>query len=98
MVAAADRCLRVLEHEHGTEVAVVENADQPVKARESLVGELVVGELLAECAQLAVQLEVVIPDLPHAQAQALAAAAHQVCPYSNATRGNIDVTITVSDD
>jgi lipoyl-dependent peroxiredoxin len=28
-------------------------------------------------------------------AQALAEAAHQVCPYSNATRGNIDVTITV---
>jgi osmotically inducible protein OsmC len=48
--------------------------------------------------QLAVQLEVVIPDLAHDQAQALADAAHQVCPYSNATRGNIEVTITVSDD
>ena len=47
---------------------------------------------------LAVELEVVIPGLPHAQAQALADAAHQVCPYSNATRGNIDVAITVSDD
>lgn len=48
--------------------------------------------------QLAVELEVVIPDLPHDQAQALADAAHQVCPYSNATRGNIDVLVTVSDD
>jgi lipoyl-dependent peroxiredoxin len=48
--------------------------------------------------QLSVELEVVIPNLPHAQAQALADAAHQVCPYSNATRGNIDVTITVADD
>jgi Ohr subfamily peroxiredoxin len=47
---------------------------------------------------LAVQLEVVIPDLPHAQAVELANAAHRVCPYSNATRGNIDVDITVSDD
>ncbi len=47
---------------------------------------------------LAVTLEVVIPDLEHEQAQALADAAHQVCPYSNATRGNIDVTITVSED
>ncbi len=47
---------------------------------------------------LAVQLEVVIPDLPYEQAQALADAAHQVCPYSNATRGNIDVAITVTDD
>ena len=48
--------------------------------------------------QLAVRLEVVIPELDHAQAQALADAAHQVCPYSNATRGNIDVAIDVSDD
>lgn len=48
--------------------------------------------------QLAVELEVVIPNLPHDQAQALADAAHKVCPYSNATRGNIEVTVTVSDD
>lgn len=47
---------------------------------------------------LEVTLEVVIPTLPVDQAQALADKAHQVCPYSNATRGNIDVTISVSDD
>lgn len=47
---------------------------------------------------LAVQLEVVIPGLPPEQAQALADAAEQVCPYSNATRGNIDLTVTVSED
>ncbi|MFJ4224741.1 organic hydroperoxide resistance protein [Microbacterium sp. NPDC089695] len=47
---------------------------------------------------LAVELEVVIPGLAHDEAQALADAAHQVCPYSNATRGNIEVTITVADD
>ena len=28
-------------------------------------------------------------------AQALVSKAHQVCPYSNATRGNIDVTLTL---
>ena len=48
--------------------------------------------------QLAVKLEVVIPDLPHDEAQALADKAHQVCPYSNATRGNIEVEVTVVDD
>ncbi|MBZ4487792.1 organic hydroperoxide resistance protein [Microbacterium sp. cx-55] len=48
--------------------------------------------------QLAVELEVVVPDLPHEQAQALADAAHQVCPYSNATRGNIEVTVRVVED
>lgn len=47
---------------------------------------------------LAVHLEVVIPEIPRDQAQSLADAAHQVCPYSNATRGNIEVTITVMDD
>lgn len=47
---------------------------------------------------LAVHLEVTVPELDHAQAQELADAAHQVCPYSNATRGNIEVTVTVSDD
>lgn len=48
--------------------------------------------------QLAVHLEVVIPELPHDEAQKLADTAHQVCPYSNATRGNIEVTVSVSDD
>ena len=48
--------------------------------------------------QLEVTLEVVIPDLEHDQAQELVEQAHQVCPYSNATRGNIEVTLKVSDD
>lgn len=47
---------------------------------------------------LNVALEVVIPDLPHEQAQQLADQAHQVCPYSNATRGNIEVTVSVVED
>lgn len=48
--------------------------------------------------KLAVDLEVVIPDLEHTQAEQLVEAAHAMCPYSNATRGNIDVAITVTDD
>ncbi|KXP13549.1 organic hydroperoxide resistance protein [Tsukamurella pulmonis] len=47
---------------------------------------------------LNVDLEVVIPEVEHDAAQALADAAHRVCPYSNAVRGNIDVTVTVTDD
>lgn len=46
---------------------------------------------------LAVELEAVIPGLDHDEAQRLADAAHQVCPYSNATSGNIPVTVTVTD-
>jgi Ohr subfamily peroxiredoxin len=43
---------------------------------------------------LAVRLQVSLPGVDGAAATALIAKAHEVCPYSNATRGNIDVSIT----
>jgi len=42
-----------------------------------------------------VELQISIPGLAADQAQALVDKAHIVCPYSNATRGNIDVTLTL---
>ena len=45
---------------------------------------------------IAVELKVAIPGLDKAQAQDLVQKAHQICPYSNATRGNVDVTLTVA--
>jgi osmotically inducible protein OsmC len=45
---------------------------------------------------LEVSLEVALPGLDHADAEALVAKAHEVCPYSNATRNNIDVKLTVA--
>ena len=42
---------------------------------------------------IAVRMNVSMPGIDRAQAQAVLDAAHKVCPYSNATRGNIDVTI-----
>jgi Ohr subfamily peroxiredoxin len=42
-----------------------------------------------------VELRVSIPGMARADAEALVHAAHQVCPYSNATRGNVEVTLTV---
>ena len=44
---------------------------------------------------VAVRMNISLPSMDRAAAQALVDAAHQVCPYSNATRGNIDVTITL---
>ncbi len=44
---------------------------------------------------LAVELDVAIPKVEHDAALALVEKAHEVCPYSNATRGNIDVVLTV---
>lgn len=45
--------------------------------------------------KLEIALEVETQGLSQADAEALVATAHQVCPYSNATRGNVDVAITV---
>ncbi|ALJ21830.1 organic hydroperoxide resistance protein [Microbacterium sp. No. 7] len=67
-------------------------ADSSVGARVSLVRKEEGGYTLA------VVLEVVIPHLTHAEGVELAEAADRICPYSNAIRGNVEVTITVSDD
>jgi lipoyl-dependent peroxiredoxin len=42
-----------------------------------------------------VELKISLPGLDRDTAQALVERAHVVCPYSNATRGNIDVTLTL---
>ena len=44
---------------------------------------------------LAVELDVSIPNLEPETVQKLVERAHEVCPYSNATRGNIEVKLTV---
>lgn len=47
--------------------------------------------------QLAVELDVSLPSVEDAEtAKQLVRAAHEVCPYSNATRGNIEVTLTAN--
>ncbi len=44
---------------------------------------------------IAVKLEIALPGMDKAVAKDLVDSAHQVCPYSNATRGNVDVEITL---
>jgi Ohr subfamily peroxiredoxin len=51
---------------------------------------------VGEAFGLAVELEAEAPELPREQAEALLHAAHQVCPYSNATRGNIVVDLRLA--
>ncbi|HEY7620640.1 MAG TPA: organic hydroperoxide resistance protein [Solirubrobacteraceae bacterium] len=46
--------------------------------------------------RLGVELDVTLPSVDPDQAVGLVQAAHRVCPYSNATRGNIDVTLTAN--
>lgn len=43
-----------------------------------------------------VKLTIDLPSIPREQAQSLVAEAHIVCPYSNATRDNIDVDVIIS--
>ncbi|MCR6699816.1 MAG: organic hydroperoxide resistance protein [Dokdonella sp.] len=45
---------------------------------------------------IAAALTIRVPGLPRDQVESLVEQAHIVCPYSNATRGNIDVTLTVA--
>src|SRR5215813_3949452 len=44
---------------------------------------------------LDIALDISLPGLARADAEALVAKAHHVCPYSNATRGNVDVRLNV---
>ena len=47
---------------------------------------------------LAVDLEIEIPGVDHIKAEELAQKAHAICPYSNATRGNIEVNLLVNQE
>jgi lipoyl-dependent peroxiredoxin len=64
-------------------------------SQSTVVAEVTLGPTHGGGYGLAVKLRVTIPGVDPAQARALTEAAHQVCPYSNATRGNIDVDLEV---
>lgn len=63
----------------------------------SVTAEVSIGKNDAGGFGLAVVLEIQIPGVDRAKAQELAEKAHQVCPYSNATRGNIPVELKIID-
>ncbi|WP_332821877.1 organic hydroperoxide resistance protein [Pseudomonas sp.] len=61
----------------------------------SITGKVGIGQIPGGFG-LEVELDVSLPGLEQAAADELVAAAHQVCPYSNATRGNIEVRLNVA--
>ena len=61
----------------------------------AVTAEVTIGKQ-GEAFGLAVELVVSLPGIEGETAEKLVEAAHQVCPYSNATRGNIDVELTVA--
>ena len=64
-------------------------------ADSSITGKVGIGQIPGGFG-LEVELNISLPGFDKAEAQALVEAAHQVCPYSNATRGNIKVDLNVS--
>jgi lipoyl-dependent peroxiredoxin len=60
----------------------------------SIEGRVGIGPA-GEAFAIEAELKVSLPGLPRDVAEALVAKAHEVCPYSNATRGNINVTLTI---
>jgi osmotically inducible protein OsmC len=67
---------------------------KPLPAGTKIDGEVDIGPI-PNAFGIAVRLSITLPGMERDAAEALVAAAHQVCPYSNATRGNISVTLTV---
>jgi osmotically inducible protein OsmC len=63
----------------------------------SVTARVSLGKLDESRFGLAVDLEIEIPDVDHNKAEELAQKAHAICPYSNATRGNIDVNLIVKE-
>jgi lipoyl-dependent peroxiredoxin len=61
-----------------------------------VVADVSLGALEGGAFGLAVSLEVSLPALEPADAQALVERAHAVCPYSNAVRGNVEVSLSVA--
>lgn len=69
---------------------------QKIKVPEdtSITADVGIGPI-AQGFGIQVAMKISLPGMEREQAQALIDAAHQICPYSNATRGNIDVTLTL---
>ena len=74
------------------DVAMMQKLSLP--AATSITADVGIGPIPAGFG-IQVAMAITIPGFERDKAEALVAAAHKVCPYSNATRGNIDVTLTV---
>ncbi|MBO0368852.1 organic hydroperoxide resistance protein [Pseudomonas putida] len=74
---------------------VAGQAKQPLPADTSITAKVGIGQIPGGFG-LDIDLEINLPGLDQAAAQELVDKAHQVCPYSNATRGNVDVRLHVN--
>jgi lipoyl-dependent peroxiredoxin len=78
----------------GAMKAVAAGQKLQLPAEVSITADVGIGPIPAGYG-IQVAMAITIPGMERAAAEALVAAAHKVCPYSNATRGNIDVALTL---
>ncbi len=64
----------------------------------TVTAEVSIGQLDNGGFGLAVQLDVNIPEVSQEEAHSLTEKAHEICPYSNATRNNIEVKLSVTNN
>ena len=83
--------LRDLEHDRASRAAGQKIA---LPADVSITADVGIGPITGGYG-IQVAMAISVPGMERAAAEKLVHDAHQVCPYSNATRGNIDVTLTV---
>ena len=74
---------------------VASQKKQPVPADTTVTATIGIGPRSEGGFGLTVSLDISLPGMDKAAAQKLVDEAHQVCPYSNATRNNIDVKLKV---
>ena len=72
------------------------NMKTPIPADSSVNASIGIGPNAQGGFSLSAALAISTPGMDRAAAQAVVDQAHQVCPYSNATRGNIDVQLTLN--
>lgn len=74
---------------------VAQRSHKALPADTRITGDVGIGPIPTGFA-IQVQLTIEAPGLEHTVLEALVQQAHVVCPYSNATRGNIDVTLRIA--
>ena len=79
----------------GSALAVVARKQKITTGPVAITAKVTIGPIGAGYG-LAVELVADLPELPREQAEQLLQIAHQVCPYSNATRGNIVVDLRLA--
>lgn len=72
--------------------------EEKIRIRPEVTAKVSIGKKDGGGFQLAVEMDVHMTEVDQKKAEELAEKAHQICPYSNATRNNVEVKIKVTTD